>query len=219
MNYKKILKSIISGLLIGCAGLILIIIKSIDFPGNHFIASLIFPIGITLALILDCSIFTGSISHAVGKNKTIPFHHVLLILLFNIIGIVFIGIIFNLIKLFNIPFIDKVQAIANTKFMPYELFHISELLLKSLTCGILLSIGIYLFRYLKSPFLKIISIWFFVFLYTYFGFNNGLTDSIILLASSRITIISIIYVLTAIIGNSLGLILMKHFSYVLTHHK
>ena len=54
-----------------------------------------------------------------------------------------------------------------------------------------------------------VAIWIPVFIYVYSGFNNGITDVYYLMASNRFNVISIIFVLTAILGNAVGAILLQ----------
>lgn len=209
MTFKNVLKALFAGMLVGLTGIEFLFVKQFDFSLNQFTASFIFPFGNTLILVLSLLLFNGQVARLINKDDLIKPLHLLVMLLINILGVVFVGLLFSILKNKNIEIIDRMVLVANNKFPDYSIKYHFNLFLKAMFCGMFIYIGGFFYRYFKNPFLKVIGIWLPVFIYVYSGFNNGITDVYYLIASNRFSFVSIIFILTAILGNASGALLLQ----------
>lgn len=211
MKLNEILKAILAGILVGLTGIEFLFVKQFDFGLNQFLAAFIFPFGNTLVLVLALLLFNGQVANLYNSDNKMKVLKLFVMLFFNILGVMLVGFIFMIFKGKDLNIVERMVSVANDKFPEYSLKYHFNLLLKGMFCGMFIFLGVFFYKYFKNPFLKVLGIWLPVFIYVYSGFNNGITDVYYLMASNRFSIISIIFVLTAIFGNACGAILLQTF--------
>ena len=145
MNNKVVilLKAFFAGLLIGLAGVIYL---SLD---NNVLGALLFSFGLLVVVSFQLNLYTGKIGYIVEEDKKYIFK-ILLILLGNIIGMLFISLMIFIVG--NQAVLEKAQTITNTKLG--NSWYVALVL--SILCGMMMHLGVDGFKRAKNEVAKVL---------------------------------------------------------------
>lgn len=174
-------KSFLAGILIGIGG-----IAYLSIP-YKVLGAFLFSFGLLTILIQNYYLYTGKIGN-VRKVNEISF--LLQILLFNILGVIFMGV---LSSFFLRP--EGIELIELKMNVPWI-----EFFIKSFLCGIMMYYAVQLYSKTSNFLAVIVPIMLFILC----GFEHSIANIFYFSVSRIIGIREIIFMITAIIGNSLG---------------
>ena len=201
---KKIIKGILAGFLIGMAGAMFLIAKSVGFS---VIPALLFPVGLFLICVFSFNLYTGKVGFLFNKEKDIKVLDLLIMVFANFIGAVLFGLIYTAIFSGNELLVNIADSVANQKFGELTFVSILLVLLKSTLCGILVYIAVYLFGKVESFGAKALAIWIPIFTFVYLGLDHSIANMFYMAAMNNYSLNAFILIIIAIIGNSIGAII------------
>lgn len=183
---KVIFKSILAGILIGIAAFAF---SALVYAGQRIIGSFIFSIGLISVFILEANLFTGKIGFINFKEK----QNLLIILLFNIIGIGVIGLIG-----LAIPEIRETCESMVCSKLEKEWYRV---ILDSIMCGAIIHLAVLLYRKTKSLLCVVLCIMAFILS----GFEHCIANVFYFIAGCKeLTAKAILWFVIYIIGNGVG---------------
>ena len=185
---------------------------------GKLVGSLLFPVGLLLVLYLKLNLYTGKIGMAF-RNKNLDkkglnvFEWLLWILIGNAIGAFIVGLIaFLIMKLTpGSLFETSVLNAGRSRVMEFSFKEIFKMFYKSILCGALVYISVYLFNKAKYNYEKVIGVIVPISFFVYAGFQHCVANMFYLAASGLWNINFIVGLLICIIGNSVGAILLDLF--------
>ena len=159
---------------------------------NKIVGALLFSIGLTAVILLEANLYTGKIGYVNSKAKLIS---AALILIQNLLVALVCGLIFYSTKnnICDNPWLNKL-----TKSW-------YEFLFDSIGCGICIYLSVELYKKTGSIFVIVLGVLVFILS----GFEHCIADIFYLSASMSFDLKSILYILIAIIGNSIGSLLIR----------
>lgn len=179
-------KSTLAGLLISLGATAFLTVD------NKIVGALLFSIGLTAVILLEANLYTGKIGYVNSKAKLIS---AALILIQNLLVALVCGLIFY-----------------STKNNIYENLWLNKLtkswyefLFDSIGCGICIYLSVELYKKTGSIFVIVLGVLVFILS----GFEHCIADIFYLSASMSFDLKSILYILIAIIGNSIGSLLIR----------
>lgn len=159
---------------------------------NKTVGALLFSIGLTAVILLEANLYTGKIGYVNSKAKLIS---AALILIQNLLVALVCGLIFYSTKNNGCenPWLNKLT----------KSWH--EFLFDSIGCGICIYLSVELYKKTGSIFVIVLGVLVFILS----GFEHCIADIFYLSASMSFDLKSILYILIAIIGNSIGSLLIR----------
>lgn len=214
--------AIFAGIAIAIGGILFILAKAI-IPSNNIITStlvgaFLFPVGLLLVCYLRLNLYTGKIGMAF-RNKKLDkkglnvFEWLLIILVGNAIGAMAIGFIIYPLTLINkeSAFYLATYEVANSRIMAFDFEGIFNMSYKSILCGALVYIAIYLFNRLNTNFGKVIGIIVPIAFFVFAGFQHCIANMFYIAAGLAFNANSIVGLIICILGNSIGALLLDLF--------
>ena len=179
-------KSTLAGLLISLGATAFLTVD------NKTVGALLFSIGLTAVILLEANLYTGKIGYVNSKAKLIS---AVLILIQNLLVALVCGLIFYSTK--N----NGCENLWLNKLT--KSWH--EFLFDSIGCGICIYLSVELYKKTGSIFVIVLGVLVFILS----GFEHCIADIFYLSASMSFDLKSILYILIAIIGNSIGSLLIR----------
>ena len=179
-------KSTLAGLLISLGA------TAFLTAGNKIVGALLFSIGLTAVILLEANLYTGKIGYVNSKAKLIS---AALILIQNLLVALVCGLIFYSTK----------NNICENLWLNKLTKSWHEFLFDSIGCGICIYLSVELYKKTGSIFVIVLGVLVFILS----GFEHCIADIFYLSASISFDLKSILYILTAIIGNSIGSLLIR----------
>ena len=179
-------KSTLAGLLISLGA------TAFLTAGNKIVGALLFSIGLTAVILLEANLYTGKIGYVNSKAKLIS---AALILIQNLLVALVCGLIFYSTK----------NNICENLWLNKLTKSWHEFLFDSIGCGICIYLSVELYKKTGSIFVIVLGVLVFILS----GFEHCIADIFYLSASMSFDLKSILYILTAIIGNSIGSLLIR----------
>ena len=179
-------KSTLAGLLISLGA------TAFLTAGNKIVGALLFSIGLTAVILLEANLYTGKIGYVNSKAKLIS---AALILIQNLLVALVCGLIFYSTK----------NNICENLWLNELTKSWHEFLFDSIGCGICIYLSVELYKKTGSIFVIVLGVLVFILS----GFEHCIADIFYLSASISFDLKSILYILTAIIGNSIGSLLIR----------
>ena len=202
---KNIIKGILAGFIIGIAGAMFIIAKA---QGYNIIPALVFPVGLFLICTFSFNLYTGKVGFVFDKDKNIKILDLLIMLGGNFIGALLFGLIFTAIFNNNDLIRLTSDAVVENKFPDFNIVNILLVLLKSTLCGLFVYIAVYLYNKADSFCGKVLAIWIPIFTFVYLGLDHSIANMFYMSALNNYSVKAFVYIIIAIIGNSIGAILL-----------
>ena len=159
---------------------------------NKIVGALLFSIGLTAVILLEANLYTGKIGYVNSKAKLIS---AALILIQNLLVALVCGLIFYSTK----------NNICENLWLNKLTKSWYEFLFDSIGCGICIYLSVELYKKTGSIFVIVLGVLVFILS----GFEHCIADIFYLSASMSFDLKSILYILTAIIGNSIGSLLIR----------
>lgn len=179
-------KSTLAGLLISLGATAFLTVD------NKIVGALLFSIGLTAVILLEANLYTGKIGYVNSKAKLIS---AALILIQNLLVALVCGLIFYSTK----------NNICENLWLNKLTKSWYEFLFDSIGCGICIYLSVELYKKTGSIFVIVLGVLVFILS----GFKHCIADIFYLSASMSFDLKSILYILTAIIGNSIGSLLIR----------
>ena len=179
-------KSILAGLLISLGA------TAFLNADNKTVGALLFSIGLTAVILLEANLYTGKIGYVNSKAKLIS---AALILIQNLLVALVCGLIFYSTKNNGC---ENLWLNKLTKSW-------YEFLFDSIGCGICIYLSVELYKKTGSIFVIVLGVLVFILS----GFEHCIADIFYLSVSMSFDLKSILYILIAIIGNSIGSLLIR----------
>ena len=199
---KNIIKSFMAGFIIGLAGCLYLVASAQEF---RVLSALFFPVGLFLICTFSFNLYTGKIGYVFDKEKEIKILDLLLMLIFNFIGAVIVGLIYNLI--FTNYTQEIAKEVAYLKFSNLDFENVFVVFLKSILCGMFVYIAVHLYSKAQSEMGKIIGVWIPIFAFAYLGLDHSIANMFYMSAGMYFKSSAFILILVAIVGNSVGAII------------
>lgn len=159
---------------------------------NKIVGALLFSIGLTAVILLEANLHTGKIGYVNSKAKLIS---AALILIQNLLVALVCGLIFYSTK----------NNICENLWLNKLTKSWYEFLFDSIGCGICIYLSVELYKKTGSIFVIVLGVLVFILS----GFEHCIADIFYLSASMSFDLKSILYILIAIIGNSIGSLLIR----------
>ena len=159
---------------------------------NKIVGALLFSIGLTAVILLEANLYTGKIGYVNSKAKLIS---AALILIQNLLVALVCGLIFYSTK----------NNICENLWLNKLTKSWYEFLFDSIGCGICIYLSVELYKKTSSIFVIVLGVLVFILS----GFEHCIADIFYLSASMSFDLKSILYILIAIIGNSIGSLLIR----------
>ena len=159
---------------------------------NKTVGALLFSIGLTAVILLEANLYTGKIGYVNSKAKLIS---AALILIQNLLVALVCGLIFYSTK----------NNICENLWLNKLTKSWYEFLFDSIGCGICIYLSVELYKKTGSIFVIVLGVLVFILS----GFEHCIADIFYLSASMSFDLKSILYILIAIIGNSIGSLLIR----------
>lgn len=159
---------------------------------NKIVGALLFSIGLTAVILLEANLYTGKIGYVNSKAKLIS---AALILIQNLLVALVCGLIFYSTK----------NNICEDLWLNKLTKSWHEFLFDSIGCGICIYLSVELYKKTGSIFVIVLGVLVFILS----GFEHCIADIFYLSASMSFDLKSILYILIAIIGNSIGSLLIR----------
>lgn len=179
-------KSTLAGLLISLGATAFLTVD------NEIVGALLFSIGLTAVILLEANLYTGKIGYVNSKAKLIS---AALILIQNLLVALVCGLIFYSTKN-NIREDLWLNKLTKSWY---------EFLFDSIGCGICIYLSVELYKKTGSIFVIVLGVLVFILS----GFEHCIADIFYLSESMSFDLKSILYILIAIIGNSIGSLLIR----------
>ena len=179
-------KSTLAGLLISLGATAFLTVD------NKIVGALLFSIGLTAVILLEANLYTGKIGYVNSKAKLIS---AALILIQNLLVALVCGLIFYSTKNNGC---ENLWLNKLTKGW-------YEFLFDSIGCGICIYLSVELYKKTGSIFVIVLGVLVFILS----GFEHCIADIFYLSVSMSFDLKSILYILIAIIGNSIGSLLIR----------
>lgn len=179
-------KSTLAGLLISLGATAFLTVD------NKIVGALLFSIGLTAVILLEANLYTGKIGYVNSKAKLIS---AALILIQNLLVALVCGLIFYSTKNNGC---ENLWLNKLTKSW-------YEFLFDSIGCGICIYLSVELYKKTSSIFVIVLGVLVFILS----GFEHCIADIFYLSASMSFDLKSVLYILIAIIGNSIGSLLIR----------
>ena len=179
-------KSTLAGLLISLG------VTAFLTVDNKIVGALLFSIGLTAVILLEANLYTGKIGYVNSKAKLIS---AALILIQNLLVALVCGLIFYSTK----------NNICENLWLNKLTKSWHEFLFDSIGCGICIYLSVELYKKTGSIFVIVLGVLVFILS----GFEHCIADIFYLSASMSFDLKSILYILIAIIGNSIGSLLIR----------
>lgn len=187
LKWKRLIsKSTLAGLLISLGA------TAFLTADNKIVGALLFSIGLTAVILLEANLYTGKIGYVNNKMKLID---AVVILILNLLAASICGLIFYSTKnnICGNLWLDKLT----------KSWH--EFLFDSIGCGICIYLSVELYKKTGSIFVIVLGVLVFIL----GGFEHCIADIFYLNAAMSFDLKSILYILIAIIGNSVGSLLIR----------
>ena len=179
-------KSTLAGLLISLGATAFLTVD------NKIVGALLFSIGLTAVTLLEANLYTGKIGYVNSKAKLIS---AALILIQNLLVALVCGLIFYSTK----------NNVCENLWLNKLTKSWHEFLFDSIGCGICIYLSVELYKKTGSIFVIVLGVLVFILS----GFEHCIADIFYLSASMSFDLKSILYILIAIIGNSIGSLLIR----------
>ena len=180
MMKTNLIKSILAGIFIGIGCNIYL---SCD---NKYIGSLLFTIGLIAILYFSFNLYTGKVGYILNNNSKYIIT-LLIILLGNIIGAIFVGLLF--------PNNLAITLCNNKLSLSYY-----NILIKSIMCGLLIYIAVDSYSNNKNILLTIFCIPTFILS----GYEHSIADIVYFSMARMFNIQTILFLIIVILGNAIG---------------
>ena len=200
---QNIIKSFLAGMLIGLAGFMFLMAKYKEFD---VLPALLFPVGLFLICTFSLNLYTGKIGFVFDKEKNIKILDLLIMVIFNFVGALSIGLLFRLMYS-QYPMVSLAEAIAKSKFKNLEFVTILLVFIKSTICGMFVYIAVVLFGKSQNECAKVLGVWIPIFTFAYLGLDHSIANMFYMSAGNYYNVTSFVLILVAIVGNSVGAIL------------
>ncbi len=213
---------IFAGVAIAFGGILFLLSKAFIPDGSvaasQLVGALLFPVGLLLVCYLKLNLYTGKIGMAF-RNKKLDkkglnvFEWLLWILLGNAVGAFAVGFIVYGITFANkdSSFSQAVFAAGNSRAIAFDFDGIFGMSLKSILCGALVYIAIYLFNRLPTNFGKVVGVVVPIAFFVYCGFQHCVANMFYIAAAGVWNLNSMVGLLLCILGNSIGALLLDLF--------
>ncbi len=183
---KWISKSILAGLLISLGA------TAFLTADNKIIGALLFSIGLTAVILLEANLYTGKIGYVNNKTKLFDATSILIL---NLLAASICGLIFYCAK----------NNICENLWLNKLTKSWYEFLFDSIGCGICIYLSVELYKKTNSIFVIVLGVLVFILS----GFEHCIADIFYLNAAMSFDLKSVLYILIAIIGNSMGSLLVR----------
>lgn len=181
-------KSTLAGLLISLGATAFLTVD------NKIVGALLFSIGLTAVILLEANLYTGKIGYVNSKAKLIS---AALILIQNLLVALVCGL--------GLIFYSTKNNICEDLWLNKLTKSWYEFLFDSIGCGICIYLSVELYKKTGSIFVIVLGVLVFILS----GFEHCIADIFYLSASMSFDLKSILYILIAIIGNSIGSLLIR----------
>lgn len=157
---------------------------------NKYIGAILFSVGLLTILLFDFNLYTGKVGYIIN-NKLNFIQTVVIILIGNIIGCICIGIIF--------PSEFATMLCANKLKTPFI-----DVLYKSIACGFLMFAAVDTYKTYRT----LIPAIFCVSTFIISGYEHSIADITYFIMGRMLTLESLLFIITVIIGNAIGSIII-----------
>jgi formate/nitrite transporter FocA (FNT family) len=191
-NVKTLILSILAGISIGIAGVIFLSCQS------PYLGALSFSVGLFFIVEKKFFLYTGLIGDALDndlkKNLSL-----IIVLIGNFIGTFIVALLMNLTRE-SIDIFEKAVTITNIKLNDSWY----SILILSFFCGILIYLGVDVYRHSQNNVSKVLAIILCVYTFIASGYEHCIANMFYISFSKLLSLHSVIYILIMVLGNSLG---------------
>ncbi|MCQ2478623.1 MAG: formate/nitrite transporter family protein [Clostridia bacterium] len=184
---KKVMSGICAGILISIGGTVYLACD------NKYIGAILFSVALLCICIKGYSLFTGKIGFIPEKHGKEELSVLFLGLLGNFLSTALCGIVLNF-ALSDVA--KKANVICNAKLTQ----NILSTFIRAIFCGILMYLAVSIYRDSK----RIVGILFCIPVFILSGFEHSIADMFYFAVGNVISLRSLVFILTVILGNTVG---------------
>ncbi|MCR5079694.1 MAG: formate/nitrite transporter family protein [Bacilli bacterium] len=213
---------ILAGAAIAFGGILFLLAKFLipedSIVPSSLVGALLFPVGLLLVCYFKLNLYTGKIGMAfrnpkLDKKGLNTFEWLFWILLGNAIGAFAIGAAIYAFTLIDpsSAFSKTVYAVASSRSTEFDFNGLFGMFYKSVLCGALVYIAIYLFNKLPNQFGKVVGVVTPIAFFVYAGFQHCIANMFYIASGAQWNANAFVGLLLCIVGNSLGALLLDLF--------
>ncbi len=199
-HIKTITSGLLAGILIGIGGFVFAFVMSkATVIGENVLAAFLFSIGLLLICSFGFNLYTGKIGY-LFDNKLSYVVDLGEMFFGNFLGAALMGLLVRGCSSQFKDAITKLESICEVKYShPWYTF-----ILLAFGCGILVYLAVRLFKSDHHPVIRVFGLVLCVTVFVAVGFVHVIAEMFYLVAAGRLELKTILYLLLAVIGNSLG---------------
>ena len=209
MNNKMVIifKAIFAGFVIGLAGVIYLNLT----PDYNVLGALLFSFGLLVVCSFSLNLYTGKIGYIVEEKKGY-FLKILLILLGNIVGMLFISLLVFIIN--NQTILDRAQLITSAKLD--NAWYVTLVL--SILCGMMMHLGVDGFKRAKNEIAKVFIVIGAVMIFILSKFEHSIAN-ILYFSLAKWEFKTLLYFGIMVTGNAIGGMLICFISNIISKYE
>lgn len=183
---EKVILGIFGGAFVGVGYLCYILVAG-SFPGmtGHLIGSFLFPIGLTLILMVGAELITGNMTvvSLAMLNKEVTIKEMLVnwlwITIGNAIGAMTIALVFGVYLEMLAPYSDFINKLAAGKITPT----LMQVFVSGVGCNWIVGLAIWLYNVMQDGFAKLVGAWIPTAVFVLLSFQHSVANVFIFSAS------------------------------------
>lgn len=183
---EKIILGFLGGAFVGVGYLSYVLVAG-SFPGmsGHLIGSFLFPIGLTLILMVGAELITGNMTvvSLAMFNKEVSVKEMLInwvwITLGNALGAMTIALVFGVYLDMLAPYSDFINNLAMSKVTP----SLMQVFVSGVGCNWIVGLAIWLFNVMQDGFAKLVGAWIPTAIFVLLSFQHSVANVFVFSAS------------------------------------
>lgn len=183
---EKMLLGFLGGAFVG-VGYLSYILVAASFPGmaGHLIGSFLFPIGLTLILMVGAELITGNMTvvSLAMLNKEVSIKEMLynwlVITIGNTIGAMFVALVFGVYIGTLAPYADFINNLAQSKITPTAM----QIFISGVGCNWIVGLAIWLYNVMQDGFAKLVGAWIPTMIFVLLSFQHSVANVFVFTAS------------------------------------
>lgn len=183
---EKLILGILGGAFVG-VGYLAYIIVAASFPGTtgHLIGSFLFPIGLTLILMVGGELITGNMTvvSLAMLNKEVSVKEMVVNWMYitfgNALGAMFVALVFGVYVEILAPYSEFINVLAAGKIAP----SLMQVFVSGVGCNWIVGLAIWLFNVMQDGFAKLVGAWIPTAVFVLLSFQHSVANVFVFTAS------------------------------------
>ena len=189
---KEFLNSFLGGICIAMGGTAYLIVE------NKYVGAVLFCVGLLSICYMQLSLYTGKIGFLATEHTISNILKTIICLIGNLLAVILLG---RMIAIALPQLCETATEMCQSKLATSHL----SLFLKSIMCGILMYIAVWIFKYKTTPMI----IFFAIPAFILSGFEHSIADAFYFGVSALLSIDVVIFIIIVLLGNTVGSLLFS----------